>query len=128
MDEKRRGFGVLQCMIVVAVLVSLAAISVYLLRSRIAANEDAARESLHAYNLALFEYVNIYETYPKTLANLGAGTQMGFASAGLLDPVLASGKKNGYVFAYVPGELDFDGTSSTYNITARPPSPELQAI
>jgi hypothetical protein len=38
----------------------------------------------------------------------------------LIDPVLASGRKSGYVFEYVPGELDFDGTTSTYNLTARP--------
>lgn len=84
------------------------------------ANENAARESLHTFNLALFEYWTTYETYPKALANLGAGAQRGVASADLIDPVLASGRKSGYVFEYVPGPLDFDGTTSTYNLTARP--------
>jgi hypothetical protein len=92
----------------------------YLLHSQMAANENAARESLHAYNLALYEYWTIYETYPKSLANLGSGDKAGVASADLIDPILASGRKSGYVFDYVPGELDFDGTTSTFNLTARP--------
>ena len=108
-------------MIVVAIICALLAISVaQLLRSKVAANENAARESLHTYNLALYEYWTIYETYPKSLANLGAGASVGVASADLLDPVLAGGRKSGYVFDYVPGELDFDGTTSTFNLTARP--------
>jgi hypothetical protein len=88
--------------------------------SKISADENAARESLHTFNLALYEYWTTYETYPKALANLGAGAQRGVASADLIDPVLAGGKKSGYVFDYVPGELDFDGTTSTYSLTARP--------
>ena len=84
------------------------------------ADEKVARESLHSYNLALFEYWTTYETYPKSLANLGAGSQTGVASADLIDPILASGRKSGYEFAYVPGELDFDGTTSSYNIIATP--------
>jgi len=73
--------------------------------------------------LALFEYWTTYETYPKALANLGTGPQVGVAAAGLIDPVLASGRKSGYVFAYVPGELDFDGTTSTFNLAATPRFP-----
>jgi prepilin-type N-terminal cleavage/methylation domain-containing protein len=121
MDDNGRGFTLLELIIVVAVILTLLAISVpYLLHSKMAANENAARESLHTYNLVLFEYWTTYETYPKALANLGAGSQRGAASADLIDPVLASGRKSGYVFEYVPGELEFDGTTSTYNLTAKP--------
>ncbi len=121
MDDNGRGFSLLQLIIVVAILLTLLAISVlHLFHSKMAANENAARESLHTYNLALYEYWTIYETYPKSLANLGAGAERGVASADLIDPVLASGRKSGYVFEYVPGELEFDGTTSTYNLTARP--------
>jgi type II secretory pathway pseudopilin PulG len=121
MNDNGRGFTLLGSMIVVAILVTLLAISVsYLLHSKMAANEKVARESLHTYNLSLFEYWTTYETYPKALANLGAGSQRAVTSADLIDPVLASGRKSGYVFEYVPGELDFDGTTSTYNLTARP--------
>jgi type II secretory pathway pseudopilin PulG len=121
MHRRRRGFTRVQLLIALAVtLIILVIGAAYLLRSRMAANENAARESLHAYNLALYEYWTIYETYPKSLANLGAGSDVGVASADLIDPVLASGGKSGYVFAYLPGELDFDGTTSTFNLVAKP--------
>lgn len=121
MDDKSRGFTLLGLVIVMAIIAALLAISVaHLLHSKMAANENAARESLHTFNLALYEYWTTYETYPKSLANLGAGAERGVASADLVDPVLASGRKSGYVFDYVPGELDFDGTTSTFSLTARP--------
>ena len=121
MDENGRGVTRLELMIVVALLLIVLAISVsHLLHSKMTANENAARESLHTFNLALFEYWTTYETYPKALANLGAGSKAGVASADLIDPVLASGRKSGYAFNYVAGELDFDGTTSTYTLTATP--------
>ena len=119
-DKRRRGSSPVQVMIIVAIVGIAVGFSLYWIRSKMTANENAAREALHAYNLALWEYFTIYETYPKTLVNLGAGPETGVASAGLLDAALASGRKSGYVFAYVPGELDFDGTTSSFNITAKP--------
>jgi type II secretory pathway pseudopilin PulG len=121
MDDNGRGFSLFELTIAAAILLALLAISVsHLLHSKMTANENEARESLHTFNLALYEYWTTYETYPKALANLGAGSERGVASADLIDPVLASGRKNGYVFEYVPGELDYDGTTSTFNLTARP--------
>ncbi len=121
MEGNGRGFSPLMLMIVLASVLILLAISVsHVLHSKVTADEDVARQSLHTFNLALFEYWTTYETYPKALANLGAGSERGVTSADLIDPVLASGRKNGYVFEYVPGELEFDGTTSTYNLTARP--------
>ena len=121
MGENRRGNGLLKLVFATAVVVTALAISVpYVVHSRILANESEARESLHTLNLALFEYWTIYESYPKSLANLGEGPAVGVTSAGLLEPALANGRKGGYVFAYAPGELDFDGTSSTFDITAKP--------
>ena len=121
MDDKGRGFSLMKMVTVVAILLPLLAISVSgLLRSQMTANEAAARESLHTFNLALWEYWSTYETYPKALANLAAGSERGVASADLIDSALAGGRKSGYVFEYVPGELDFDGTTSTFSLTARP--------
>jgi len=126
MRDKRRGFTLLQLTVVVVILVTVLAISLpHWLHSVTTANENVARESLHAYNLALFEYWTTYETYPKVLANLGTGPQAGVAAAGLLDPVLASGRRSGYVFAYAPGELDFDGTTSAFSLTAAPRFPGI---
>lgn len=126
MDSNRHGVSRLHATIAVALILTLLALSApHFLRASIAANENAARESLHTYNLALFAYWTTYETYPKALANLGAGSKVGVESADLLDPVLTSGKNRGYVFAYAPGELDFDGTTSTFSITATPSVPGL---
>jgi type II secretory pathway pseudopilin PulG len=125
-DRKNRGFALLRLIIGVAMIVALIAVSaLYVLPSKIKANEDAARDSLHTFNAALWEYWSVYETYPKALANLSAGAQTGLASADMIDAVLASGKKNGYVFEYVPGDLDFDGTTSTFHLTAKPRFPGL---
>jgi type II secretory pathway pseudopilin PulG len=121
MGRNGRGFSVLRLMIVLAIILAVLAISaLHLVHSKMTADEDVARQSLHTFNLALFEYWTTYETYPKALANLGAGSERGVTSADLIDPVLAGGRKSGYVFEYVPGELEFDGTTSTYNLTARP--------
>ena len=121
MSDNGRGVTLLELMIVVAIILTVLAISAsHSLHSKMTANENVARESLHTFNLALFEYWTTYETYPKALANLRAGAQRGVASADLIDAVLARGRKSGYVFDYAPGPLDFDGTTSTYNLTARP--------
>lgn len=120
MNGSRGGFGFLRVTIVVAIFAVFAFTALRLVRSQVTANENVARESLYDYNSALFAYWTIYETYPMSLANLGAGPQVGVASAGLIDPDLASGRKSGYVFTYVPGELDFDGTTSMFKITATP--------
>src|ERR1700722_5703862 len=101
MEDNGRGVTVLELMIVVAILLTVLAISAaHALHSKMAANENFARESLHAYNLVLFEYWTVYETYPKELATLGAGSTVGVASADMIDAALASGRKSGYVFDY----------------------------
>jgi Tfp pilus assembly protein PilE len=120
MGDNRRGFTRLGLLIVVAIAATLLAVSLAYVHSRMKANEATARDSLHTLNLALYEYWTTWETYPTALANLGPGPEFGLTSSNFLDPVLASGKKSGYVFAYVPGELDFDGTTSTFTLTARP--------
>jgi hypothetical protein len=120
MNGNRRGFSFHRVTIVVAIVAAFAFTALRLVRSHVTANENLARQSLYDYNSALFAYWTIYETYPMSLANLGAGPQVGVASAGLIDPDLASGRKGGYVFTYVPGELDFDGTTSMFKITATP--------
>ena len=121
MDDRRRGFTLLELMIVVAIILTLLAVAVpHLLHSKMSANEAVARESLHVLNFALFQYWTTYRTYPAALVNLAAGAQIDATSADLIDPVLASGKKSGYSFSYAPVQGDLDGTVSAFNITATP--------
>jgi type IV pilus assembly protein PilA len=121
MDDRRHGFTLLELMIVIAIILTLLAVSIpHLLHSKMSANEAVARESLHVLDLALFQYWTTYRTYPAALVNLGAGVQIDASSADLIDPVLASGRKSGYGFIYAPAQTDLDGTVSAYNITATP--------
>jgi type IV pilus assembly protein PilA len=113
----------------VAIILIIAAIAIpNLLRSRIAANEASAVGSIRTINTS---EVTFSSTYPNigyaTLGNLG-GAGGSATGAGLIDSVLASGVKSGYVLAtpsgdFLPSGCGAGGTSSpcsTYSITADP--------
>jgi hypothetical protein len=64
--------------------------------------------------------------YPPGIAALGP--PFGHAApdahaAGLIDVVLASGMKSGYIFTYSTGEMDAEGRVKTYAIHADPVKP-----
>jgi prepilin-type N-terminal cleavage/methylation domain-containing protein len=119
----QRGFSLLELLIVVAIILILAAVSVpNFMRTRMAANEVAAAASLREINTACFLYLTAYGAYPPTLASLGspsAGSPATAAAADLLDSALASGNKSGYVFTYTAGAAG-EGQISTYTIVADP--------
>jgi hypothetical protein len=78
-----------------------------------AANEAAAVGSLRTLNAAALTYAEKYGHYPSLLENLGP-PPFGDATEGaanLIDPVLASGRRAGYVFSYkrLPAERGRDG-------------------
>jgi type IV pilus assembly protein PilA len=84
-----------------------------ILRARIAANETSAVASLRQINSAATAYSAAYHNgYPLNLTMLsGAGIQ-DCDHAGLIDGVLASGFRNGYVFIYQPtGDADAPNAS-----------------
>jgi len=91
----------------------------------IAANESAAVAGVRALNTAEISY---YATFPvhgftctlSDLGGMGSGGGMTERQAMLIDPRLASGKKNGYVFNLT----GCDGPPATrYSITAEPANP-----
>ena len=90
-----------------------------LLRSRIAANESSAVGSLRTLNTAAVTYRDTYGHYPPSLRSFGPATRgkPNEEGADLVDPVLASGRKSGYLFTYraYPGFRD-----ETYTIQADP--------
>lgn len=121
MDARRPGFTLLELMIVVAIVLTLLAVSApHLMHSKMTANEAVARESLHTVYSALFEYWTVYRTYPVSLADLGSGSQLGPSSAELINPVLAGGHSSGYALSYIPVQAGPDGVISSYTITATP--------
>ena len=92
-------------MIVVAIILIIAAIAIpNMMRARISANEASAVASLRTISTAETTYSSTYPTigYTCSLAELGpppSGSPMSPTAAGILDNVLASGTKTGYIFA-----------------------------
>ena len=109
-------------------LIYLAAIAIpNLLRARIAANQASAVGSLRTLNTAAITYAATYSKgFPPAITALGpppGGGAPDANAAGLIDGILASGKKSGYGFTYTPGERDADGSVKAYAIHADPIKP-----
>jgi prepilin-type N-terminal cleavage/methylation domain-containing protein len=104
--RKQKGFSLIELLIVVAIILIIAAIAIpNLLRSRMAANEAAAAQTIRTLNTAQVSYSTTYPQtgYADTLAMLGPSanctTTVNSTTACLIDSVLASGKKGAYNYA-----------------------------
>jgi type II secretory pathway pseudopilin PulG len=112
----------------IPLLLIIAAIAIpNLLRSRIAANQASALGCLRTLNTAAITYATTYNKgYPARISALGpppGGAAPDADAAGLIDEVLASGTRSGYLFTYSAEEKDAVGRLNAYTIHADPLTP-----
>jgi hypothetical protein len=91
-------------------------------RAEIKANEEGAVSSLRALAEAIETYRKTYTRLPESLAALGsapAGSPKG-DNAGLIEPQLAAGRKDGYAFRYVVVGASASGAPAKYELAAIP--------
>jgi prepilin-type N-terminal cleavage/methylation domain-containing protein len=129
------GFSLIELLLVVAIILIVAAITIpNLLRSRIAANEASAVGSVRVMNTATSSYSSTYGNgFPPSLAAMGSNTppsaKASCDEAQLVDNVLTLGTKDGYKFAYVMGNVNVtkpagctNAGGNSYLVTAVPQS------
>jgi hypothetical protein len=108
------------------ILFVIAAIAIpNLIRSRISPGESSSVSGMRTINTAAITYTSTYPKigFPPTLAALGSGGtdchEPNEQHACLIDDVLASGRKSGYIYRYSPGRIE-KGVRVTYTVQADP--------
>lgn len=104
----RKGFTLVEIMIVVAIIALLAAIAIpNLLRARLNANESAAIGAMRTIVTAAISYRGANPGFPADLGVLSGATPP------YIDSVLGAGNKQGYYFILA-------GSPHTFTVTANP--------
>lgn len=105
-QNKRRGYSMLELLVVVAIMMTLAAVATISYKeSQLRARETAAIQHIQTLQKAQTQYYAVYRRYAVQIADLGTD--------GLIPEHLASGTLGGYQFV-------IDGDEGTFRVHARP--------
>jgi type IV pilus assembly protein PilA len=120
----RRGFSLIELLIVVAIILILASIAVPKLnQNRMHTQETAAIRQIGTIHTAQTQYYSQFGRYAANLAELGPPTsgQAGAAAADLIPGDLAQGKKTGFTFTVQGGPNGYQVTAvpDVFNNTGR---------
>jgi prepilin-type N-terminal cleavage/methylation domain-containing protein len=116
MRRKRRGFSLIELVIVMAIILIISVLVAGPMNQQLMmAHETAAVGQIKTIQAAEAQYFSQFQRYPASLGALGppATGTIGPEAAGLIPAKLALGKKSGFVFATAP-------TADGYALTAVP--------
>src|SRR6266478_554464 len=118
--KRSAGFSLIELLIVVAVI----AIPNFI-RSKMRANEAGAVANLRTITTASVVYNTTYGVgFAPSLAALGGDPATPSASlAGLIDSVLSTGVKSGFLYTYTVVATDANGNAQSYSANADPITP-----
>ena len=118
--RSKKGFTLVEIMIVVAIIVLLAAIAIpNLLRARLSANEATSIAAMRTLSTALESYRAAQS--PPSYPVGSVLTPLSTANPPYIDSVLGAGNKSGYTYTYA-------GTANVFNVTAAPQTANVTGV